>query len=217
MSTLQGPRPQINSAKNFHSKRTPPNSLYLLPSSSGNLSRTIPKSQFVCEMQIPPPLRTHSRYPSWECQPSREMLKRHATRKPEPSPLANSCMIWEETIQDKPHDGSFPYQTPRYSRYQLSASSSASLGRQLERKKTLQIYDVDSDDESGILCFGRCQCWITCMFSLKDLLVPPGTNDCVRFLTDLCNPFKTAPSRGTPNNLLVKSRYSSRHLPPALL
>lgn len=161
MSTLQGPRPQINSATNIHSKRTPPNSLYLLPSSSGNLLRTIPKSQFVCEIQVPPPLRARSRYPSWECQPSREVLKRHAARKPEPSPLANSCMIWEEMIQDKPHDGSSPYETPRYSRYQHSASSST---RQLDGKKTLQNYDVDSDDESGILCFGRCQCWIICMF-----------------------------------------------------
>lgn len=55
--------------------------------------------------------------------------------------------------------------------------------------------------------------------SLKFLLVPPRTNGCVRFLImiDLCNPFKTAPSRGTPNNLLVGNRYSSRHLPRALL
>ena len=211
MSTLQGPRPQIYSTTNTPSKRTPPN---LLPSSSVNPPRTITKSQFLCEIQAPP-LRARGRYPSWEPQPSREMLKQYAARKPEPSPLANSCMTWEEMVQNKPHNGSSPYQS-RYSNYQPPASSSTSLGRQLERNTSFQIYDVDSDDESGFLCFGGCQRWITCMFSLKNLL-PPGTNGCIRFLIDICDPFKTAPSRGTPNNLLVGNRFSARHLPRALL
>jgi len=179
MSTVRGPRPQINSMTETRSKHTqnqPQSSGRLLPSPSGNLPRTIPKSQFVCEIQAPAPLRTRSRYPSWESQPSREMLKQRVTRKSGPSPLANSLMTWEEMIQDKPREGlASPYQSLHYSGYSQLSLSTSSFGRldtPLERKKTPRIYGVDPDDESGFLCFGRC--WFTSMFSLKNMLVPPG-------------------------------------------
>ncbi|KIM40136.1 hypothetical protein M413DRAFT_171877 [Hebeloma cylindrosporum] len=203
MSTVRGPRPQNNSTTETRAQNQPAKRLLPSPPDKILLRTTyIPKSQFVGELRAPPPLRARSRYRNSERQPRREMVKQHAGRKSEPSPLANSCMTWEEMIQYKPRDGAFPYQSPRYSGYgQNPGSSSTSfckLDIQQERRESPQIYDVDfdSDDESGVLCFGRCS--FTSMFSL-------------------CNPFTTPPSRATPNNLLVGNRYSSRHLPLALL
>ena len=200
MSTVRGPRPQINSmteTRSEHTQNQPQSSGRLLPSPSGNLPHTIPKSQFVCEIRAPAPLRTRSRYPSWEFQPSREMLKQRVTRKSKPSPLANSSMTWEEVVQDKPREGPSSYQSLHYSGYGQLSSSSSSFGRlntRLERKKTPQIYGVDHDEEYGFLCFGRC--WFTSMFSLENIPVPPGTNSCCDFL--VCRSiYDTAQPRNT--------------------
>jgi hypothetical protein len=230
MSTLQSPRPRVNSAPEVRSKRTQsqqPNLVYSLPSSSSDkhLPRTIPKSPFGCELQAPAPLRTRSGHHPIQGGHPRKILKQRPSTKFEPSPLASSSMIWEEIqmVEVIPHQDSFPYPFPsRSSRSGQLSTSSPTLSTlrspdvQFERKKTFQICD---DDDEGFYCFGRCF-WFTGMLSLKSLPVPPGTDGwrfCLFFLIDLFPKlFTSLPGRGTPNNLLEENRFSSYYLPRAL-
>jgi len=162
MSTPQKPRARVNSAPEIRSKPTQgqqANLVYSLPSSSSNLHlpRTTPNSPFVCELQIPAPLRTRNGHPIQERHP-RKILKQRPATIFQPSPLANSSMTWGEIPMEAiiPSHDPLLSPSPRYGQLSTSSPTPSTLrgpDTQLERRKPPQIYD---DDESGFYCFGRC-------------------------------------------------------------